>query len=292
MASTISAGTTSGTALNMAGDTTGILQLQTNGTTTAVTIDTSQNVGIGTVSPTNLLSLNLPASTTKGMTIDNAGNAVAGFTANAATGEIRIGGIRNAGWFPTFYYNNTEAMRIDTIGALLIGLTSNASLGAVTGVQAFQAGYLYSTVNNDAGGGFARKGSDGNTVIFRRDTSTVGSISVTGSSTSYNTSSDYRLKENIAPMQNALNVVQQLKPVTYTWKSTGKESKGFIAHELAEIIPECVTGQKDALDKDGNPEYQGIDTSFLVATLTAAIQELNAKVDAQAAEIQALKGNA
>ena len=91
-------------------------------------------------------------------------------------------------------------------------------------------------------------------------------------------------------MQNALNVVQQLKPVTYNWKADGSEGQGFIAHELQAVVPDCVTGEKDAVDAEGKPVYQGIDTSFLVATLTAAIQELNAKVEAQAAEIQALKG--
>jgi hypothetical protein len=88
----------------------------------------------------------------------------------------------------------------------------------------------------------------------------------------------------------------QLKPVTYTWKESGKTSQGFIAHELQAIVPECVVGEKDAVDKDGNPDYQNLDTSFLVATLTAAIQELKTLVDAQsalitgqAAEIVALK---
>ena len=103
-------------------------------------------------------------------------------------------------------------------------------------------------------------------------------------------------------MTGALATVSALKPVTYKWKSTGEESQGFIAHELQAVVPDCVTGEKDAVetiddvDAEGKvigtkevPKYQGIDTSFLVATLTAAIQELNAKVDAQAAEIQALK---
>jgi hypothetical protein len=91
--------------------------------------------------------------------------------------------------------------------------------------------------------------------------------------TYYATSSDYRLKENVAPMTGALAKVQQLNPVTYNWKKSGKESQGFIAHELQEVIPEAVIGEKDAVDKDGNIMPQMIDTSFLVATLTAAIQE-------------------
>jgi len=107
--------------------------------------------------------------------------------------------------------------------------------------------------------------------------------------------------------------VAQLKPVTYKWKSDGSDSQGFIAHELQAVVPECVVGEKDAVkeqqyevtsavkDDEGNivteavmgtriaPVYQGIDTSFLVATLTAAIQELKAIVDTQAARITALE---
>ena len=64
-----------------------------------------------------------------------------------------------------------------------------------------------------------------------------------------------------------------------TWKSDGSISQGFIAHELQAVVPECVTGEKDAVDKDGKPIYQGIDTSFLVATLTAAIQEQQAIIN-------------
>lgn len=108
----------------------------------------------------------------------------------------------------------------------------------------------------------------------------VGSIQTSGSATSYVTSSDYRLKENVAPMQNALATVALINPVTYKWKVDGANGQGFIAHELQEVVPDCVTGEKDAVDADGNPVYQGIDTSFLVATLTAAIKELNAKVTA------------
>jgi hypothetical protein len=83
--------------------------------------------------------------------------------------------------------------------------------------------------------------------------------------------------------------VAQLKPVTYTWKADGSSGQGFIAHELQAIVPDAVTGEKDSVDDDGNIKPQGVDTSFLVATLTAAIQELNAKVEAQTAEIAELK---
>ena len=107
-----------------------------------------------------------------------------------------------------------------------------------------------------------------------------GAISVNGNITTYGSISDYRLKENIAPITGALDTVAKLKPVTFDFKNSGQKSQGFIAHELQAVVPEAVTGEKDAVDAEGKPVYQGVDTSFLVATLTAAIQELNAKVTA------------
>jgi len=117
----------------------------------------------------------------------------------------------------------------------------------------------------------------------------VGSISGNNTNAAYNTSSDYRLKENIEPLNDALTTVTQLRPCTWTWKTDKSAGQGFVAHELAEVVPDCVTGDKDAVDANGNPIYQGVDTSFLVATLTAAIQELSAKNDALEARIAALE---
>ena len=117
-------------------------------------------------------------------------------------------------------------------------------------------------------------------IQFINGNGAVGSISTSGSSTSFNVSSYYRLKNTIAPMTGALAKVAQLKPVSYKWNADGSDGQGFIAHELAEVVPDCVTGEKDAVDSEGKPQYQGVDTSFLVATLTAAIQELKAEFDA------------
>jgi hypothetical protein len=136
---------------------------------------------------------------------------------------------------------------------------------------------------------FARYADDGAIVGFKRGGTLVGRVDVTASSTSYVTSSDYRLKENIAPMTGALNKVALLKPVTYTWKVDGSDGQGFIAHELAEVVPDCVAGEKDAVDTDGNPIHQGVDTSFLVATLTAAIQEQQALIESLTERITALE---
>jgi hypothetical protein len=141
-------------------------------------------------------------------------------------------------------------------------------------------------------------------MVFNYNGTGIGSITQVGTSaTAYNSTSDYRLKENIVPMTGALAKVAQLKPVTYKWKTNGSNGQGFIAHELAEVIPDCVTGEKDATkeeqyeitpaiqDEKGRittpaemgtrtvPVYQGVDTSFLVATLVSAIQELKADFD-------------
>jgi len=123
------------------------------------------------------------------------------------------------------------------------------------------------------------------------NTSRIGSIESTTSATAYNTSSDYRLKNSIAPMTGALAKVAQLKPVTYKWNVDDSDGQGFIAHELAEVVPDCVSGEKDAVNADGNPEYQGIDTSFLVATLTAAIQEQQALIESLSARLTVLESN-
>jgi len=139
-----------------------------------------------------------------------------------------------------------------------------------------------------------------NAVQFYRNTTAnvVGTITTTNTATAYNTSSDYRLKENITPMTGALAKVSQLKPCTYTWKIDGSVGEGFIAHELQTVVPQAVSGEKDEVqeikDDEGNvidtkPKYQSVDTSFLVATLTAAIQELSAKNDALEARLAALE---
>ena len=123
----------------------------------------------------------------------------------------------------------------------------------------------------------------------------AGSVTLGSStSTSYNTSSDYRMKENVQPMTSSLSKVALLKPVTYKWKEEfgGKDGQGFIAHELQEVFPEAVVWEKDAIDEKGDPKYQGVDTSFLVATLTAAIQELKVINDSQSTSIATLTATA
>ena len=130
-------------------------------------------------------------------------------------------------------------------------------------------------------------------ILFARNTDTTptsaGYISTTGTTTSYVTTSDYRLKENVQPMVGALEKVALLKPVTYTWKSDGSAGEGFIAHELQAVVPNAAVGEKDAVNEDGSINPQGIDTSFLVATLTAAIQEQQAIIESLKTRIETLE---
>jgi hypothetical protein len=288
MASTIAAGTTSGTAIAIAGDTSGVLQLQTNGTTAAVTIDTSQNVlAGGTTAIDGGVGLQVGGTSTGSTksTFQLLGNN----NSFIQFGNGLSGASRYLGWvqynyasnYMTFATDSTERMRITSGGNVLIGCTAVPS-ASVEGKRI------------KAGSGETTSSSGSSTSAYSHWTfingnGDVGNIQTNGSATAYNTSSDYRLKENIAPMTGALATVAQLKPVTYDWKAGGS-SQGFIAHELQAVVPDAVSGEKDAVDAEGNPIHQGIDTSFLVATLTAAIQELKATVDAQAARIAELEG--
>jgi hypothetical protein len=278
------------------------------GGTESMRIDSSGNVGIGIASPT--ARLHVYGGSNNQFKVESSG-AEANFTlAGTSYGQIN----NSVGdWYLTndasaniiFRTASTERMRINSGGALLIGTTATSPATAdAYGVTInsntsgnFYAGIIQASSNGSASLLLNRGSDNGNVALFYRSAVNVGNIAVTTSSTAYNTSSDYRLKENIAPMTGALAVVGQLKPCIYTWKADGSSGQGFIAHELAEVVPDCVTGEKDAMetytDEDGNEQTrinpQSVDTSFLVATLTAALQELNAKVDAQAAEIAALK---
>jgi len=289
MTTTINASTSAG--LVQTADTSGSLALQTAGTT-AVTIDTSQNVGLG-VTPTaqysGIKSLQVGSTTNL---FDNGASSKFyhnAYTATSGDDKYLTTGYAQAYLMPSngqhIWYtsasgtagNNitfTQAMTLDSSGNLLVGTTSlgSAERVSISYNGAVQRGM---EINNTNAG-------TQDVIYFRTTGTNVGRINTSTTATSYITSSDYRLKEDINPMTNALAKVSALKPVTYKWKLNGSDGQGFIAHELQAIVPDCVSGDKDAVDADGNPVYQGIDTSFLVATLTAAIQEAKALIDTQA----------
>ena len=181
----------------------------------------------------------------------------------------------------------TERMRIDSNGRLYLGSTSQTSNNTVQFDMTFAGG------NSEYG-----IAMNANTLIsgtqyigFNISTTQYGSISWNGSAIAYNTSSDYRLKENIVSLTGATDRVKQLQVRRFNFISNPDTTvDGFIAHEAQAVVPECVTGEKDAVDDDGNPVYQGIDQSKLVPLLTAALQEALAKIETLEAEVTALKG--
>ena len=289
-----------------AADTVGV----TTGGTERMRIDSSGNVGIGTSSPNGLIDVASNSNSTVRYYFRNANAGTGAYTildlgndTSNLRGELFVTSsgntsswganslvMSNSGAYPIlFATNNAERMRIDSSGNVLINETSRwrgvGKLSITTGADDGIA------VKTDSAGLIIRKLSYSNAFLclFENSGGTqVGAITTNGTNTTYTTTSDYRLKENIASMSGALAIVNQLKPVTYSWKETGEVGQGFIAHELQAVVPDCVIGEKDAVDADGNPQYQGIDTSFLVATLTAALQELKALTDAQASTITTL----
>ena len=243
---------------------------------TSLTLDSSGNLGIGTNSPGGRLEVVGASQILQRYTGSATGFSIGQYN---SSGDASINNGANADLL--FATNNTERARISSAGTLLLTCTSTPS-STVSGLQLIGTG----------GGNISSSGSSTSTYnhwIFKNGNDTVGSISTNGSVTTYATSSDYRLKDNIAPMSGALVKVAALKPVTYKWKADGSDGEGFIAHELAEVVPQCVTGEKDAVNEDGSIKSQGIDTSFLVAILTAAMQEQQALITQLTARVAQLE---
>lgn len=177
------------------------------------------------------------------------------------------------------------------IGLQIYNSTSGAPYGShgifVNGPRYGNAGI--SVKNPNTGSTFMR--------FYSNSGSSVGTITQNGSSsTSYNTSSDYRLKENIEPMSGSIERIKALKPCKFNFineeineKGIKRKVDGFLAHEASSVVPEAVTGQKDELDYKGDPEYQSIDQSKLVPLLTSALQEALAKIESLETRLNTLE---
>ena len=269
------------------------------GNATAITIDASENVGIGVTPETDwhsgaeVLQLGTGASiygdtTATGNQISSNARATAGSSLNGykyistdhASTYQQYGGAHNFRVAPSGSADAaitwTTAMTIDNTGNVLVGQTTG--------------GYrLNVTSNGGTTANFRRDTNTGGLIDFNYGATGVGGISTNGSSTSYNTSSDYRLKENVDYTWDATTRLKQLKPARFNFISDDTTTvDGFLAHEAATVVPECVSGTKDAMrdetDEEGNvtsvPDMQGIDQSKLVPLLVKTIQELEARITA------------
>ena len=265
-----------------------------NADATAITIDSSENVGIGTNSPSGKLNLATGAGTAceLRLTSNNTGSgsgdrgrisvhsAKNDGTAYEA-GKIEID--RSSGTATTahmlFATNNgssvTEHMRIESNGNVIIG---SSTFGADNSVSLASGGTT--TIAKASSGGTTH-------LIIKNGGSTVGSITSNTTTTFYNTSSDYRLKENVVEMTDATTRLKQLQPKRFNFIADASTTvDGFLAHEVSSIVPEAIFGDKDAkekyIDDDGKektrPVYQGIDQSKLVPLLVKTIQELEARI--------------
>ena len=270
-------------------------------------IDSSGNVGIGTSSPdgSSFSASSSPVLDVSGTrpliilseTDSNTKKAWLGLSSD----QFFVGGTNTD---TLFYTDNAERMRIKSDGKLMINTTSD--LGNSQGVLHVKG----KTSNNIARFG---AGSNGEEVIFvNQDDTQVGSIMINSSSTSYNTSSDYRLKENVIDLDDATTRVKQLQPKRFNFISEPDTTiDGFLAHEVSSIVPEAIIGTynevevwkeneelpegvsvgDNKLDDEGNtiPKYQGIDQSKLVPLLTASLQEAITKIEELETRLTALE---
>jgi hypothetical protein len=196
-----------------------------------------------------------------------------------------------------------ERMRINSSGTLLVGTTSAADTDP--GAKIFSSGIMVQGVP-DTGLVDMHDFYRGTSGSLTR----VGNIRTNGSSTSYNTSSDYRLKEDDVPMTGATERVKALRPINFAWKVDGSRVDGFLAHEVQEIVPEAISGTKDAMTAEvlyvegdelpegksigdvktaSVPDYQGIDQSKLVPLLTKALQEALTKIEQLETRLETLE---
>jgi hypothetical protein len=283
--------------------------------TGTVTVSGS-NVGIGTSSPRVKLDLRSDAVIAAPTPLANAVTSGV-FAIGDSVGSV-VGLQLNGSSYDTYIQSRNMGAGSAAYNLLLQPLGGNVLVAKSSdnndvGCSLRASGAAYFVCNSNAALLVNRLGSDGTVVQIYNDSNGVGSISVSGASTAYNTSSDYRLKTDAQPMTGASDRVLALKPINFAWIASGDRVDGFLAHEAQAIVPECVTGTKDAmrdeeyevtaavLDADGMvvteavmgtrsvPDMQGIDQSKLVPLLTAALQEALNKIEAMETRLAALE---
>jgi len=249
-------------------------------------ITSDGNVGIGTTSPSAIASalvLNIYAASGIRSSLVVESNAGANFAV--------LGSGLSGGDLGVFYYNLgmrfgsatskdatgfSEAMRITSGGNVLIGTTTDS------GYKFQVEGQIYNQGNSATSLIIARNYSSGSITIqqfIQNGVGTIGSISFNGTNVLYNATSDYRLKHDFRDY-NALSIISSIKTYDFEWKSNKTRSYGVIAHELAEIMPSIVSGEKDEIDENGKVLPQAVDYSKLVPIMIKAIQEQQSQIEA------------
>jgi hypothetical protein len=264
-----------------------------------LSIDSSGNVGIGTTSPSAKLSITGLAmnSASSGVELEGAWPWLK-FKDTETNQDSWLQYVDGSDYIiKQIDYDDrnsapstvgTERMRINSSGHVTIGkATTSESTDGHTFTEYGQA-----VITRASGYPLVLRVTGSATLAgFKSGSSIVGTISTNGSSTSYNTTSDYRLKENAVDMTGAITRVKSLQPKRFNFidDTTDTLVDGFMAHEAATVVPEAVQGTHNEVDDDGNPVYQGIDQSKLVPLLTGALQEAIAKIEALETRVQALE---
>jgi len=248
-------------------------------TTGSAFVFNGTNVGIGTSSPDQKLTVNSANTSTNSLVSYKQGDVVYGYTGLSQTNQMALQAsvqvnVQTTAAVPiTFITNNTENMRIDSSGRLLVGTTTNlGSRVAIVYDNVTQGGLIFKPTSETYNGG---------PILFQNSTAgTSGSISQSTLTVTYNVTSDYRLKTVIGPVANAGQRIDALQPVEYTWKADGSRTRGFLAHQFQEVYASSVTGAKDAVDAEGKPVYQQMQasTSEVIADLVAEIQSLRKRL--------------
>jgi hypothetical protein len=265
-------------------------------------IDSSGNVGISNTTPSSFFAgaRNLvvgSGSGNQGMTIFSGTSSIGNIKFADGTGSDAAksaGGIRydHSSNFMRFDTNDgTERMRIDSSGNVLVGTTDTSPFNNTSGTGTSLSGGDVQIASSSSESLYLNRiGSDGRVVSIRKGGSFIGGIDVSTSQVTYNQTSDYRLKENVSYTWDATARLKQLKPARFNYiVDPDNIVDGFLAHEVSEACPSAITGEKDAVDADGNIDPQCIDHSKLVPLLVKTIQELEARLTDTETRLTALE---